>query len=177
MSTGTIRRLGIITLALAACAKDPTQGKSAATVGEAKTATAAPATAETLRVGPEGSRIGFVGAKVTAQHAGHFREFAGTIALVPQAIEKSRVELDVKVASLTVDGGPEDLENHLKTPDFFDVAKFPSAKFVTTAIRAGSDVASANYTVTGNLCPHCGNNTMHYEEGCRKCVSCGHSEC
>jgi ribonucleoside-diphosphate reductase alpha chain len=33
------------------------------------------------------------------------------------------------------------------------------------------------YAVTGNLCPHCGNNTMHYEEGCRKCVSCGHSEC
>ncbi len=34
-----------------------------------------------------------------------------------------------------------------------------------------------HYAVTGNLCPHCGNNTMHYEEGCRKCVSCGHSEC
>jgi ribonucleoside-diphosphate reductase alpha chain len=34
-----------------------------------------------------------------------------------------------------------------------------------------------HYAVTGNLCPSCGNNTMHYEEGCRKCVSCGHSEC
>ncbi|GAC1625792.1 MAG: hypothetical protein NVS4B9_17280 [Ktedonobacteraceae bacterium] len=30
--------------------------------------------------------------------------------------------------------------------------------------------------VTGNLCPECGN-TMVYEEGCRKCYSCGHSEC
>jgi polyisoprenoid-binding protein YceI len=146
-----IRQLSIVALAFVACAKDPTQGKSAATVGEAKTATAAPASAETLRVGPDGSKIAFVGAKVTAQHAGHFREFAGTIALVPEAIEKSRVEFDIKVASLTIEGGPEDLENHLRTPDFFDVAKFPSAKFVSTAIKAGSDVAGANYTVTGNL--------------------------
>jgi ribonucleoside-diphosphate reductase alpha chain len=32
-------------------------------------------------------------------------------------------------------------------------------------------------SVTGNLCPQCGCNTMVYEEGCRKCYSCGHSEC
>jgi ribonucleoside-diphosphate reductase alpha chain len=35
----------------------------------------------------------------------------------------------------------------------------------------------AQYTVSGNLCSHCGNNTMIYEEGCKKCASCGHSEC
>jgi ribonucleoside-diphosphate reductase alpha chain len=32
-------------------------------------------------------------------------------------------------------------------------------------------------TVTGNLCSQCGCNTMIYEEGCRKCYSCGYSEC
>lgn len=31
--------------------------------------------------------------------------------------------------------------------------------------------------VTGNLCPECGCNTMVYEEGCKKCYSCGYSEC
>ncbi len=35
----------------------------------------------------------------------------------------------------------------------------------------------ALYSVTGNLCTQCGNNTMHNEEGCRKCASCGYSEC
>ena len=35
----------------------------------------------------------------------------------------------------------------------------------------------APYAVTGNLCTQCGNNTMHYEDGCKKCVSCGYSEC
>lgn len=32
-------------------------------------------------------------------------------------------------------------------------------------------------SVTGNLCPECGCNTMVFEEGCKKCYSCGHSEC
>jgi ribonucleoside-diphosphate reductase alpha chain len=35
----------------------------------------------------------------------------------------------------------------------------------------------ALFTITGNLCPQCGNNTLYMEEGCKKCVSCGHSEC
>jgi ribonucleoside-diphosphate reductase alpha chain len=35
----------------------------------------------------------------------------------------------------------------------------------------------SNLNVTGNLCPRCGCNTLVYEEGCRKCYSCGHSEC
>ena len=35
----------------------------------------------------------------------------------------------------------------------------------------------SHLTVTGNLCPQCGCNTMVYEEGCRKCYTCGHSEC
>lgn len=29
----------------------------------------------------------------------------------------------------------------------------------------------------GNLCPECGNFTLAYEEGCRKCYSCGFTEC
>jgi len=40
-----------------------------------------------------------------------------------------------------------------------------------------STLSLSNLSVTGNLCPQCGCNTMVYEEGCRKCYSCGHSEC
>ncbi|MBE3558829.1 MAG: hypothetical protein IMW89_06340 [Ktedonobacteraceae bacterium] len=32
-------------------------------------------------------------------------------------------------------------------------------------------------SVTGNLCPQCGCNTMVHEEGCKKCYTCGYSEC
>ena len=32
--------------------------------------------------------------------------------------------------------------------------------------------------VTGNLCPSCGSGGSYvYEEGCKKCHNCGHSEC
>ncbi len=33
------------------------------------------------------------------------------------------------------------------------------------------------FAVIGNLCPQCGCNTLVYEEGCKKCMSCGYSEC
>ncbi len=42
---------------------------------------------------------------------------------------------------------------------------------------ASSPLQPGQLNVTGNLCPECGCNTMVYEEGCRKCYSCGHSEC
>ncbi|WP_376795144.1 LAGLIDADG family homing endonuclease [Thermogemmatispora sp.] len=41
----------------------------------------------------------------------------------------------------------------------------------------GESLQIGYLNVTGNLCPQCGCNTMVYEEGCRKCYSCGYSEC
>ena len=46
-----------------------------------------------------------------------------------------------------------------------------------TGSHGFNSATTALYTVTGNLCPQCGNNTLHMEEGCKKCVSCGYSEC
>jgi len=38
-------------------------------------------------------------------------------------------------------------------------------------------LSMSHLSITGNLCPQCGCNTMVYEEGCKKCYNCGHSEC
>jgi ribonucleoside-diphosphate reductase alpha chain len=43
--------------------------------------------------------------------------------------------------------------------------------------EGATTLSLSKLAVTGNLCPECGCNTMVYEEGCRKCYSCGHSEC
>jgi polyisoprenoid-binding protein YceI len=141
----------LVALALVACAKDPTKGKAKAEVSAAKAEPAIPATAEVIHVTPDPSTIGFVGAKVTRQHHGWFHDFAGTISLVDGKPEKSTVQFDVKTASFTLDDGPDDLVNHLKSKDFLDVANFPSATFTSTEIKAGSDTAGMNYTITGNL--------------------------
>src|SRR2546429_7463901 len=42
---------------------------------------------------------------------------------------------------------------------------------------ATNPLSLSHLSITGNLCPQCGCNTMVYEEGCRKCYNCGHSEC
>jgi len=142
--------LSVAALAIAGCTKDPTEGKAAAQVAEAKQEKAAPAAAETLKVSPD-SKLGFVGAKVTAQHVGEFQDFDGTISLVDGKVEGGKVEFEVRVAKMVVDGGLEKLENHLRSPDFFDVEQFPTARFVSTEIKAGSDKPGMTHTVTGNL--------------------------
>jgi ribonucleoside-diphosphate reductase alpha chain len=43
--------------------------------------------------------------------------------------------------------------------------------------QAASLLNMGHMSLTGNLCPQCGCNTMVYEEGCKKCYNCGHSEC
>lgn len=142
---------GLALLGAAACAQDPTAGKAKAAVSEAKTETRAPAAAETLAVTPATSKIQFVGAKVTAQHVGEFQDFQGTIHLVDGKPEASHVQFEVKVASFTVDSGGDALVGHLKSPDFFDVQRFPTATFSSTEIKVGSPVAGYTHTVIGNL--------------------------
>ncbi len=43
--------------------------------------------------------------------------------------------------------------------------------------HSDSVAGTTRLSITGNLCPQCGCNTMVYEEGCKKCYNCGHSEC
>ncbi len=44
-----------------------------------------------------------------------------------------------------------DLIGHLKSPDFFDVEKFPTATFVLTAAEAVEGNAAATHNITGDL--------------------------
>lgn len=136
-------------LSAAACAKDPTAGKTEAAVAAAKEEKAAPAAAETLTVDTASSKIGFVGAKVTAQHVGVLPDFTGKVALASGKLAK--VEFEAKLESMILDGGLPKLEGHLKSADFFDVEKFPVARFASTEIKEGSDVEGMSHTVTGNL--------------------------
>jgi polyisoprenoid-binding protein YceI len=136
---------------LSACS-DPAADKSKAVTGEA-TQTASPAAAAQgtkYQITPQNSKIEFVGAKVTGHHNGSFQDFSGQIDY-PGNVEQSHVNITIKTDSLTTD--TPDLTKHLKTADFFDVAKYPEATFVSTAIKAGGD-KGASHTVTGNLTMH-----------------------
>ncbi len=143
--------LAITSLAAVGC-DDPSKGKSKATTGEAVTTTSQSAVAAgaiaKYAFDQSASKVSWVGSKVTGKHEGGFTAFTGNVDLVDGAPEKSKVNVDIDASSLTTDS--EKLIGHLKSPDFFDVAKFPKAAFVSTDIKKGGD-KGATHTVTGNL--------------------------
>jgi len=140
----------MIIAALSYGCANPAANKPKATVGNAapESSSAKPAGTEKLVISPENSKVEFVAAKVTRSHQGSFKQFAGTIDLVANSIPDSRVTIDIETASVVADD--DQLTGHLKTADFFDVAKFPKATFVSTKIEP-SNTGGATHTVTGNL--------------------------
>jgi polyisoprenoid-binding protein YceI len=146
----TVSLLAGVLLASASC-KSPTQDKPKAEVGAASTAAPATAGAEKLALSPENSKIDFVAAKVTRSHDGKFKRFTGTAELVAGKAEGGKVTLDIELDSVETD--TEKLTGHLRSPDFFDVAKYPKARFESTKIEKGGQ-GGATHTVTGNLDLH-----------------------
>jgi polyisoprenoid-binding protein YceI len=149
--------LSIVTLLLlTACAKDPTADKPKATVSAAlSTASNSPGAAAAivpLHFSGADSKLTFVGAKLTGQHDGSFASFTGTLNLVNGDFTKSSVNVEVDMMSVSADVAK--LTGHLKSPDFFDVAKFPKATFQSTSIAPLPNTPSATHTVTGNLSLH-----------------------
>ena len=140
----------LIIAALTYSCADPAADKPKATVENAapESSAAKPAATETLIISPENSKVEFVAAKVTRSHQGSFKQFSGKIDLVPNSIPDSRVSIDIETGSVVADEA--DLTGHLKTADFFDVAKLPKATFVSTKIEPSTS-GGGTHTVTGNL--------------------------
>ncbi len=148
------RHLALVTILLTVvvaygCA-NPADDKPKATVGTAAPESNSPRATgtETLAISPENSKVDFVASKVTRSHNGSFKKFSGNIELAPNSIPESKVSIDIDTASVEADD-PQ-LTAHLKTPDFFDVAKFPKATFTSTKIEEGA----GQFNITGNLDLH-----------------------
>ena len=77
--------------------------------------------------------------------SGHFSEFDATIVASEEDFSDAVFELTVDVASIDTEVGMRD--DHLRSADFFEVEKFPSASFVITKV-AGNQV-TGNLTVKG----------------------------
>ncbi len=145
---------------------NPAANKPKASVANAapETGSVKPSGAETPHVlSPENSKIEFVAAKVTRSHQGSFKRFAGTFDFVPKYWPASQVTIEIETDSVVTD--EDQLTAHLKTADFFDVAKYPKATFVSTKIEsnrkiegnnglegpAGNDPGPETLNVTGNF--------------------------
>jgi polyisoprenoid-binding protein YceI len=77
---------------------------------------------------------------------GQFNDVTGTIRFDPSDIAGSSVEAKIEVASLTTGNARRD--EHLRSPDFFDAAKYPEITFKSTKVEpAGSN----HGRITGEL--------------------------
>lgn len=84
---------------------------------------------------------------LTGNVRGRFNDFAGTVAADPAKAEGGSVEFTIKAAS--IDTGVPDRDNHLKSADFFDVAKFPEITFKSSRITAkGNNLFEVAGTLT-----------------------------
>jgi polyisoprenoid-binding protein YceI len=147
-----------LTIFLAAC-EDPSANKPKAQTAEPSNVSAAnnsastlTAAANSLPINPDNSKIEFTGSKVTGSHEGGFTKFSGSIDLVNDKPENSKVSVEIETASIYAN--VDQLTNHLKTPDFFDVEKFPKATFNSTKIVRDSNGGPDAYTVTGDFDLH-----------------------
>jgi polyisoprenoid-binding protein YceI len=111
---------------------------------------AAPALASEWKIDPAHS-----GAQFRIKHLaitnveGVLGPITGTIHMDDKDITKSSVQVSIDVTQISTQN--EKRDGHLKSPDFFDVAKFPTATFKSTKVeKAGKD----KLKVSGDLTMH-----------------------
>jgi polyisoprenoid-binding protein YceI len=86
---------------------------------------------------------------VVSQVRGRFNSFSGVINVDAKDFTKSSVQFTIQVAS--VDTNQPQRDAHLKTADFFDVAKYPTITFKSTSI---SKTDGNRYTAHGVFTMH-----------------------
>jgi polyisoprenoid-binding protein YceI len=80
---------------------------------------------------------------------GAFASYGGTVMYRPDDVEKSSVSAIIETSSINTNEPERD--QHLKSPDFFDVARFPYITFRSTAIRKSKDgfIADGDFRMHG----------------------------
>ena len=86
-----------------------------------------------------GSTLGFTSNFQGSSFDGHFNKWTAAISYDPAKLASSKFDVTVDLA--TAKTGDNDRDSALPGPDFFNVAKYPQAHFVTTAFhQQGSQV-------------------------------------
>lgn len=108
------------------------------------------ASASTWTIDPDHSNVGFkVKHLMVSNVKGNFDKHSGTVDLNDKDITKSKVEVSIDTASINTNVAKRD--EHLRSADFFDVAKYPAMTFVSKKVaKAGK----GKLKVTGDLTLH-----------------------
>lgn len=91
--------------------------------------------------------------KPTGKHNGTVNLSQAELGLEDGSLVSGNFTIDLSTlvnADLTAETGKADLEGHLKSADFFDVANHPNATFVITRVEPAT-AAGVTHNVTGDL--------------------------
>jgi polyisoprenoid-binding protein YceI len=83
---------------------------------------------------------------VVSKVRGKFTDWKGALILNEEHPARSSVEVAIDAAS--IDTGVADRDNHLRSPDFLDVAQYPRITFRSTALKSAG---TERFQVTGDL--------------------------
>ncbi len=103
----------------------------------------------TYDIDPVHSRVEFTIRHIVSKVTGDFGDFKGTITYDPAAPATSTT--NVEIAATSIDTNNDRRDNHLRSADFFDVAKFPALTFTSTKVVPGEE---GKFKVEGTLTMH-----------------------
>ena len=96
-----------------------------------------PALARTWQVDPAHSTLAFTNSYQDVEYSGQFRRFNATVDYDPDDLAHAKFDVTVDITSLDTQNSERD--HAALGADFFDTAKFPMARFVTTAFHKTAD--------------------------------------
>lgn len=107
------------------------------------------ASAADYAVQPASSKLGFTSSFQGQSFDGTFNKWTAAISYDAAKLATSKFDVDVDLASVKT--GDNDRDGALPGADFFNVAKYPKAHFVTTGFRQNGAqvVADGNLTLRG----------------------------
>jgi len=129
------------------CKSDVEKAKTGAAAKEAAV------TGQTLTVNTAQSSVAWTGSKIGGSHNGTINISNGSLAVKGGEITGGNFTIDMNSivnADLPADK-KADLVGHLKNEDFFDVAKYPTAKFAITNVTKLTNEPGATHLIYGNL--------------------------
>ena len=115
---------------------------------------AAAATGASFAIDTTTSSVEWLGTKPVGQHNGSFKVANGNFTIAEGNIAAGSFTIDINSLNnfdLKAEEGKEKLEGHLKSADFFDVAKYPTAKFEITQVEPLANDSTATHKISGNL--------------------------
>lgn len=126
-----------------------TLGASTLLLGSLLFAVPVLAAPQAYEIDPVHSRVEFTIRHMFSKVTGDFGAFKGIVKYDPAAPATSSVTVEIDASS--IDTNNDGRDKHLKSSDFFDVAKYPTLQFVSTKITPG---AEGKLTVEGMLTMH-----------------------